>query len=61
MMDLCSCICRWVWFDWHRRVVLDPLVLPRQHPHRNRNADLLRRFEIDDEVEFGWLLEGNIS
>ncbi len=40
---------------------LDPLVLPRQYPLRNRNADLLRRFEIDDELEFDRLLEGNIS
>ena len=47
---------------WRRRVVLDPLVLlPRQHPLRNRNADLLRRFEIDDELEFDRLLEGNIG
>jgi hypothetical protein len=61
MMDLCSCICRWVWFDWHRRVVLDPLVLPRQQPLRNPNADLLPRFEIDDELEFDRLLEENIS
>jgi hypothetical protein len=28
---------------------------------RNRNTDLLRRFEIDDELEFDRLLEGNIS
>ncbi len=31
------------------------------HTLRNRNADLLRRFEIDDEFEFDRLLEGNIS
>ena len=30
-------------------------------PLRNRNADLLSRFEIDDELEFDRLLEGNIS
>jgi hypothetical protein len=28
---------------------------------RNRKTDLLRRFEIDDELEFDRLLEGNIS
>jgi hypothetical protein len=28
---------------------------------RNRNTDLLRRFEIDDELEFDRVLEGNIS
>ena len=37
-------------------------VCHRTSPCRsNRNTDLLRRFEIDDELEFDRLLEGNIS
>jgi hypothetical protein len=40
---------------------LTNLVRFRQHPLRSRNADLPRGFEIDDELEFDRLLEGNIS
>jgi hypothetical protein len=40
---------------------LDDLVRPRQHVRRNRQADLLRRFEIDDELELLWLLYGEIG
>ena len=34
------------------------LIRPRQHVWRNRQADLLGRFQIDDELEFYWLLHG---
>lgn len=45
----------------HLRPTNLPPCSPCQHDLRNRNADLLRRFEIDDELEFDRLLEGNIS
>jgi hypothetical protein len=34
---------------------------PSPIPPRNRNADVLHRFQIDDELEFDRRLEGNIS
>ena len=37
------------------------LVRPRQHIRWNRQADLLGGFEIDDELEFYWLLYRKIS
>jgi hypothetical protein len=40
---------------------LDHPVRSRQNIRRNRQADLLRRFEIDDELEFDRLLEGKFS
>src|SRR6185503_10750197 len=32
-----------------------------QHVRRNRHADLLRRFEINDELELDRLLHGNVG
>ena len=32
-------------------------IRPRQHVGRNRQADLLRRFQIDDELELRRLLQ----
>jgi hypothetical protein len=37
------------------------LVGPCQHVGRNREADLLRRFEIDDELKLGRLLDRQMS
>jgi hypothetical protein len=34
------------------------LIRPHQHIGTNRQADLLRRFEIDDELELLRLLKG---
>ena len=40
---------------------IDHLVRPRQHIRRNRQADLFRRFQIDDELELLRLLDGKIG
>src|SRR4030095_15118945 len=32
--------------------LLNDFIRPRQHVRWNRQADLLRRFEIDDQIEF---------
>ena len=37
-------------------VSLDHFIRPRQHIRRNRQADLLRRLKIDDELELRRLL-----
>ena len=39
----------------------DHLICPRQHVRRNRQADLLCGFEIDDEIEFRRLLDRKIG
>jgi hypothetical protein len=36
--------------------LFDHLIRPRKYVGRDRQADLLRRFEIDDELEFDRLL-----
>jgi hypothetical protein len=36
-------------------------IRPRQHVRRNREADLLGRFEIDDQLEFRRLFDGKIG
>jgi hypothetical protein len=40
---------------WHRRLLLfrspNHLILPCQHVRRNREPDLLGRFQIDDQFE----------
>ena len=36
----------------------DYLIRPRQHIRWNRHTDLLRRRQIDHQVELGWLLDG---
>ncbi len=38
----------------------DP-VRSNQHIRRNRQADLLRCFQIDDELELHWLLDGKVG
>ena len=40
---------------------LDYLVRPREHVGRNRQADLLGRFEIDDELDLHRLLDWQVS
>ena len=40
---------------------LDYSVRSHQHVGRNRQTDLLGRFQIDDELEFVWLLHGEIG
>src|SRR5207253_9504499 len=41
-----------------RHDLLNHLIRPRQHIGRNRETDLLRRFQIDDELELRRLLHG---
>src|SRR5262245_20286717 len=40
---------------------LDHFIRPHQHIRRNRQADLLRRFEIDDEFKLCRLLHGKVG
>ena len=44
-----------------RSAHLNHPIRPRQHIRRNRQADLLRRFEIDDKLELLRLFDGKIS
>jgi hypothetical protein len=37
------------------------LIRPRQHVRRDRQADLLGGFQIDDQLELRRLLDGNVS
>src|SRR5262245_8177159 len=39
----------------------DHLIRSRQHIRRNRQTDLLGRFQIDDELELLWLLDWQVS
>ena len=39
---------------------LDHLIRPRQHVRRDRETDLVRRFEIDSQLELGGPLNGKI-
>ena len=39
-----------------RLLSLDHLIRPEQHRLRNRQADLLRRLEINHQLELRWLL-----
>ena len=41
--------------------LLDHFIRPRQHVRRNRQADLLGRFQIDDELELLGCSTGKIS
>ncbi len=43
-----------------RSRLFDHLVRPEQHRLRNRQADLFRRFEIDNQLEFRRLLNRNV-
>ncbi len=43
------------------RRILDHLVRPHQHIRRNRQADLLRGFQIDDQLELRRLLDWQIG
>src|SRR5262245_9784021 len=36
-------------------------IRPRQHIWRNSEADLLRGFQINDELKLGWLLDRKIG
>ncbi len=40
-------------------MLFDDLVRSRQHIRRNRQADLLGRFQVDDQLELGRLLHHN--
>jgi hypothetical protein len=40
---------------------LDHLVRSRQHARWNREADLLRRFQVDNELKLGRLLDRQVS
>ena len=44
-----------IWFC-HCASSLNDFVRPRQHVRRNRQADLFRGFEVDDELELRRLL-----
>src|SRR5262249_17782123 len=41
--------------------LLNDLVRPRQHRGRDREAEGLRRLEVDDELELGGLLDGEVG
>ena len=41
--------------------LFDDPVRPRQHIRRYRQSDLLRRFQIDDELELHRLLDGQVG
>ena len=41
--------------------LLNDFVRPRQHVRRNRQADLLRSFQIDDELKFRGLFDGKVG
>ena len=43
------------------RRILDDFIRARKHVRRNGQADLLRRFEIDDKLKLGWLLDGKVG
>ena len=43
------------------RVLFDHLIRAREHVGRDRQADLLRGFEIDDELELHRLFERYVS
>ena len=43
------------------RRILDHLIRPHQHVRRNRQADLLRGFEIDDELKLRRLLDRQVA
>src|SRR5262245_25878278 len=45
----------------HLQVSLNDPISSRQHVRRNRQADLLSGFQINDELELLWLLHGEIS
>ena len=48
--------------SWHHTACLfDHLIRPRQHVRWNRQADLLGRFQIDDELELRRLLHREIG
>ena len=41
--------------------LFDYLIRPREHIRWNRQADLLRRLQVDDELELYRLLHGEIG
>ena len=41
--------------------LFDHLIRSHQHVRRNRHADLLGCFQIDDELELFWLLDREIT
>jgi hypothetical protein len=42
-------------------MLLDDFIRPPQHIRRDRQADLLRRFQINDELKLPRLLEGELG
>src|SRR2546425_8792175 len=41
--------------------LFDDVVRPPQHRRRDRQAERLRRLEVDDQLELRWLLDGQIA
>src|ERR1044071_7045040 len=52
-----SCLLHFAW----RSFSFDHSIRPRQHIRWNLKPDLLRGFEIDDQIEFAWLLYWQVS
>src|SRR5262247_2170881 len=47
--------------ETHAASSLDHLVGPREHRPRDSESERLRRLEVDDEIELGGLLHGQIG
>src|SRR5215471_18382791 len=45
----------------HRLCLSNDFIRPRQYVRRNGEANLMRGFQIDDELELGWLLDRKIA
>ena len=55
-------ICFFMSFDLSNvEPLLNDFICPRQHIRRNRQADLLGRFEIDDQLKLLWLFHRQIG
>jgi len=37
------------------------VIRPQQQRLRDRQAEILRRLEVDDEIELRWLLDGKVT
>ena len=62
--DKCRSIVNWRRNHFNPSVaswLLNHLIRPLQHLGRDRQADLLRGFEIDDELELDRLLDGKVG
>src|SRR5215831_4582539 len=55
---------RWSWAQLGHKPpgrLLDHLIRPRQRRRRDRQAESLGGLEVDDQLELGWLLDGQVS